>query len=405
MRSLIVARHLEEAERFWLEMHKLSGRTPPLVQAAIIEGFASSKNFTRARAVWRAFVSTKTPPAAVVYRAYLKALFLEGSAADAMAEFKLFEKELRKRPAHDSGDDPGRTSVFNVVLEWLVGQRRIDDARTLLDRMKKKGPQPDVTSFNMLLKHYRETKDVRAISGVMQELVALGMHGDVYTASVLLPAVLSVRTDAVHLVLALLRQSRTVVDLDTYYTLMNHLVRADEDAGFEAAVAVLDYMEADEPEYAPTGRVLGAVLEGVERRVWSNPKLAEHYRRVIMAKMYRRNGKGVVISERFTKKIILACCENPTSDGIHRAMVYYRKHMNLKKRTENSKLDGSLWTTFLSQLIRRSEWACVDELVRDFHESGVVLPESPIRNILLSLAQARNSNVTDYVEDNTEEWM
>ncbi|GJE87289.1 hypothetical protein PsYK624_033720 [Phanerochaete sordida] len=407
IRSLVRGGDVESAKGLWFDMHNRIGHTPPLVQAAVIEGFASVKNFSRARAAWKAFASTEQTPAAVVYQAYLKALFLEGDSANAMAEFTRFEQNLRKYPEEKIRRDPAEVSVFNVVIEWLTSQRRADEVRVLLKRMKKMGPQPNLVSFNILMRHYRRTQNSQRITDIMREMVALGIHADIYTASIVLPAILHARTDAVQVVLTMLREDGVVVDRDAYVTLLRHLVRADDDASFDAAFAVLNHIENKEALVSTDTLMLRVVLEGIERRVWQNSALANRYRRAITEKLNSGEGQRRPTSSSDTSiiKLIDACCENPTLDALHRAIGYHNQHVQWKRRRKGHRLIfGRSTVILLGHLIRRNEWALADELVDALsREPG--RDASPGLKSLIAQVRARDNRDEYLIEDEMAEWM
>ena len=157
-----------------------------------------------------------------------------------------------------------------------------DRARQILDRMKATGPQPNVASFNTLLKHCAQRKDLKAVTALVREMVELKMVGDVYTASVLLSAVISVRADATQLIFALMRQNGVDIDCKVCGGLLDHLAQSRDDDALCAAIDVLDYMEKDPSgNLRPQEHQYITVVCGIERRPLTNRALARKLRHSI----------------------------------------------------------------------------------------------------------------------------
>ena len=388
MRSLIRARRVDDAERLWVDMTRLDVKIPMLVWAAVIEGFGALRMFSRVRAAWNTFCSMKLAPraGAVVYRAYITALFDEGRPKDALDIFEAFNKCISKEP--ESVESESVVSVYNVVLEWLVQQSRIAEARQILDRMKASGStRPDVESYNIFIQHASRSKDLKAIADIIREMQALGMTSNVYTASVLLAAVYSVRTDAIELVLALMQQAGVQVHGRTVNSLLDHLVRLLSDDAIPAAIRLLDYMETSQ-DIQPVEMSYIQVLCGIERRVWRDPALAARYRRTVIEKMARRHRR--LTRSAATRKVIVACFEHPGPEGVWRAMIYY-DHYRKDRLRGGLKFENTVWGTLLQQLSSRREWAIADELSREIVESGQTVP--PGLRVLLDRVRSRISDV------------
>ena len=373
MRGLIRARRVEEAERFWVDMTGLGAKIPVLVWAAVIEGFGGLRMFNRVQVAWNTFCSTQPTSAAgaVVYRAYIIALFGEGRSKDALDIFEAFDKRIRKEP--ESVESAAVVSVYNAVLEWLVQQSRIAEAWLILERMKSAEPtRPDVASYNIFIQHASRSKDLKAIAGIIREMQALGMTSDVYTASVLLAAVYPVRTDAVELVLSLLRQAGVQVNVVACNSLLDHLVHLPSDDAIAAAVQLLDYMET-QPSHIiqPIELSYIQVLCGIERRIWGDPSLTARYRRTVIEKM--KQHRRWLTRPVATRNVIMACFEHPGPEGVRRAMMYYERYRKDRVRSD-LKFDITVWGTLLARLLSRKEWAIADELSREILASGQMLP-------------------------------
>ena len=371
MRSLIRARRVKEAERFWMDMTQFGAKIPMLVWAAVIEGFGTLKMSNRVRAAWDTFCSTRPGPCAgaVVYRAYIAVLFGENRPKDALAVFETFDKDIRKGP--ESIDSTAIASVYNTVLDWLVQQSRVTEARQIIERMKTSGPKPDVESYNIFIQHASRSRDLKAIADLIREMQALGMTGNVYTASVILSAVYLARTDAVELVLALLRQAGVQVDAEACNSLLDHLVRSPSDDAIAAAVQLLDHMETS-PDIRSNELSYIRVLCGIERRVWKDVSLTSRYRRTVIEKMARQRRR--LTRSVATRNVIDACFEHPGPEGVRRALIYYERYRTTRLRTAR-KFDDGIWCTLLHQLSLRGEWDIADELSREILESGQELPK------------------------------
>ncbi|EKM55361.1 uncharacterized protein PHACADRAFT_173472 [Phanerochaete carnosa HHB-10118-sp] len=217
------------------------------------------------------------------------------------------------------------------------------------------------------MRYHSRNGDLRAISGTMQEMNALDIHADIYIASVLLPALHSARADAPQL------SHGVIVDATTSITVLEHLVRSEDDAAFDAALAVIEHLEACTSELAPTA------LCGIERRVWRNPSLAARYRYVVIEKMKKHQHCSFGPTAQ-TIHIIKACCENSAPEAMRRAVVYYRTH--------KIPCGPEVWSKLMDQLIRRGKWKLADELADDLDVEQL---SSGMRH-LLDQARARNNS-------------
>ncbi|EKM48289.1 uncharacterized protein PHACADRAFT_266446 [Phanerochaete carnosa HHB-10118-sp] len=392
MLSLIRSGNLAAAERFWAGMNKISGKTPPLVQAAIIEGYAFLKRFDRALAAWKVFTVPRETPTVAVHQAYINALLRQGRPDDALAELGRLEQNLCERS--NTSSDSAVLSAFNTVLEWLLGRSRFEEARAILGRMKKTGPKPDAASFNVFMKHHSRSKDLSAISGIMQEMRSSGIDADIYTASILLLALHSAREDAPQLAITLLRQSGITADTTTCTTLLEHLVRSEDDNAFDAALAFVEHMETRNLQLPSSDQwyMLTTVLCGIERRVWRSSPLAARYRHVVIGKM-EKHQRSPFRPTSHTLIVIQACCENPTPEAMQRAMVYYRMHKREEAKRGNT-ANWRVWSKLMEQLIRRGEWKLADELA----DNVDVKQFSPGMRQLLNRAKSRDNS--DYVHMN-----
>ena len=363
---------VKDAKRFWVEaISQLGVKTPTIVWATVIEGFTALKMFTRVRTAWNAFSSTKAAlgPAAAVYRAYVSALFDEDRGKDALTVFESFHKQLHK----ESGSIEGLAvvSVYNVALEWLVRQSCVSEARKILDRMKTSGPKPDTGSFNVFIQHASCAKDLKMIADILREIRSIDLTGDLYTASVPLIALYPVRTDSTELIIALLRDSGTVLDIQAYNTLLDRLARSASDDAIATAVQLLDYMEAQTSRTSrPNELSYIGVLCGIERHMWNDPSLTARFRGVVIGKMKDHSRK--LTRSITTLNVIQAYLQHPGSEGVQKAMAYYDRYKQVRT---GKKIYVNVWCTLLCHRSRRQEWENADALaseilVRERHISN-----------------------------------
>ena len=385
--SLIRARRVEDAERFWITMIGYGAKIPMVVWAAVIEGFGALKMFGQVQAAWNAFCSTQPTPGggAVVYRAYIMTLFTEDRSKDALAVFEAFDKRIHKE--HELNDTASLVSVYNVALEWLVQQSRVPEARQIFERMKASQPKPDVESYNIFIQHASRWQDLKAIAGIIREMQVLGMTSNIYTASILLAAVYPVRADAVELILALLRQAGAQVNTAACNSLLDHLVHLPNDEAIAAAVQLLEHMETS-PDIQSNELSYVIVLSGIKRRVWENISLVSHYRHTVTAKMAQQQHR--LMRSITMHNIIEACFEHPGHEGVRRTMMYYERYRKDRLR-RSLEFDNSIWGTLLQQLSMRREWEIADELAREILLSGQTLPSGLLE--LLDQVRDRISDV------------
>lgn len=377
IQTLMRVGKVKSAEHFWVGTGQLGVRTPTLVWAAVIEGFAALKMFGRVRTAWNAFSSTSAAPvglAAPIYRAYVSALFDEGREEGALAIFESFHKQLHKESESGLIEGVAVVSVYNAVLEWLVRQSRVPEAREILDRMKTSGPKPDTGSFNVFIQHASRAKDLKTIADIIREMKSMNMTGDLYTASILLTVLYPVRADSTELIITLLRDSGTVLDIAAYNTLLNHLVRLPSDDAIAAAVRLLDYMEAQpSPTTRPDGLSYTGVLCGIERRVWKDPSLAARFRWVVIGTM-KDQGRKLTRSAA-TRNVIEACFEHPGPEGVRQAMIYYDRYRKIRLQL-GWQFEIGIWCALLDHLARRKEWKLADSVANEILVSQQQIPKA-----------------------------
>ncbi|GJE92434.1 hypothetical protein PsYK624_085880 [Phanerochaete sordida] len=347
-------------------LERVVGHTPPRVQAALIEGFASAQQFNRVRDCWTMYSNRPGASDAVVYRAYIDALFREGRSEDALDALERFAAEAA----------PDATSVFNVVLDWLVREARVDEAHAMLKRMEDTGPAPDTASYNAFL---RGNTDYDAITGVLRAMDERDVPADAETAALLLAACHPTPDRAPAFALDRLKKAQPV-DLAACEDILRRLTQLDDDAAFDAARALLARMRTYGGALAPTLDTYVTVLSGVERRTWHDSAAAGRHRLALMGGINWRRFPAEEW-EAGIKHLIRACCVNPGPDAMQHAMGYYREYIRARGNTRPP--DWIIWGTLMSELLRRKQYAEVAWMMDDIDKTDL----SPSLQALLAEAE------------------
>ena len=365
LRAFLHCRRLDLAEKLWDDMTKLGVRPTMDTWTSLLDGYAELRMADRALVAWKLLRNEGVQPSIMAYRALIYGLFSAGRPEQAMERFQEF-CTLMKKGAYPA-DDPTVMILYNTVLYWLLANSREANAQTLLQQMEEAGPKPDVVSYNTFMRHYAKVTKPGAIGAMLRKMDAVGVVADNVTYSTILTSLLPIQKDAASVVRTLMKARGAQMNVATYTTIIDHLMKEESDAGLEAALELLRLMEAEEDEALhPNAVTYTTVLSGIHRRQhWPNLQTQEEYVRLIADRMKKRD----LMHSKVTYNILIgACLGSPSTEGVRHALKYYREMVR-----HNVPIKEDTWFILLSGLARRKAWDEADTIVEEIEKSGKTL--------------------------------
>ncbi|KAG6329924.1 hypothetical protein ID866_9167 [Astraeus odoratus] len=338
----------------WNDMLKFGIKPTAVSWTALLDGYGSMKATEDAEKAWDIMITQGTEPSAMTYRAIVSTFFNARKPANAVKYFGLFQQRLAEGWTPDAEDC---LAVYNTVLHGLLINGREGDAHALLQRLREKGPKPDIVSFNTLLRHHSRRGEFRHVSRILDQISEDGLTGDVYTFSMVLSSLLKLgRTDATNLILNLMRKQNIEPNTAIFSAIIDHQVREATEEGLRAGMELLQKMEQSQ-EAQPNDVTYTGILAGLHRQNWVNAAFARECKQHILGQMKKR---GIQFNRTVYHILLKACLENPAPEGLEEALGYYREMAKRKVA-----LSYDTWYVLLRGMISREAWAVADEMVRD----------------------------------------
>ncbi|KAJ3552030.1 hypothetical protein NM688_g4372 [Phlebia brevispora] len=363
--AFLRSRQLKHAEGVWDDMAKLGVKPSPDIWAALFEGYADLGLIEQARAAWSVMRQQGQAPTAIAWKAFIYAEFRSRYPEEGMRHLREFEAQLAEGAFQC--DDATALVVYNTALHWLLFYKGEKDALAIVERMRQKGPLPDVVTFNTLLRYYARMGNLKALATTIQDMSDAGVAGDVFTYSIVLTALSPVRQDAIQVVLDMMRKHGVEPNVAMYTSIIGDLLKQRTDVAFRAALDILYQMEAsDSSDIQPNAVTYTSILATLHRSNWLDPVIVEETSQSIAEKMMQRN----LLNSRVTYNILIkACLENPSSEGLTNALRYYREMLRRKIFVAND-----TYHILLDGLLRRREWGLANEMVEEIKRNEFVPP-------------------------------
>ncbi|KAF8973694.1 hypothetical protein BDZ97DRAFT_1776322 [Flammula alnicola] len=270
------------AARMWDDLAKCGFSPGVTMWTALLDTHADLRDSRQAMATWNRMLEQGVKPDTLSYRAIITALFDDNKPEDALIRFREYHRTCKD-------NSELAIYVYNTVLRGLLRINRIKDANSLMTIMHKKGPNPDIISYNTFLGYYSRQKDFKELSNVVAQMSAAKIPGDVVTFSTILTALLNVgRKDATATILNLMRKQGIRPNVATYSSIIDHQMRQQTEESLAAALNILDKMEKDEST-KPNEVTYTSILSGLYRDQGISRSRAEAVRKDIVARMRRAN--------------------------------------------------------------------------------------------------------------------
>ncbi|KIJ68567.1 hypothetical protein HYDPIDRAFT_81695 [Hydnomerulius pinastri MD-312] len=359
--AFLRCRRRDLAESLWSDMMRFHCKPTAITWTALLDGYDSMGEAEDAEKAWDTMVSVGIEPTAMTYRAIISTLFNARKSDGAVKYFALFQKRLAEGMTPSAEDS---MALYNTVLHGLLTNRREGDAHALLQRLREKGPKPDIISYNTLLRHHGRRGEFRMVSRILEWVREDGLVGDVYTFSTVLSALLKIgRTDAIDAVLGLMRKQNVEPNVAVFTSIINYQIEEGTEQGLRAAMELLQKMEQN-PDIQPNEVTYTGVLASLHRHDWSDLTLAHQCKQHVLEGMRKRD----IQPTRAAYHILLkACLDNPAPEGMQDALGYYGEMVKRK-----ISIGADTWYILLRGLIAREAWAIADELVDDLTRERAV---------------------------------
>ncbi|KAJ3491049.1 hypothetical protein NLI96_g974 [Meripilus lineatus] len=373
LKGFLVCKRLDLAEQLWEDMGKFGVKAPISVWTALIDGYGALRMPDQAAIAWKSMLDYGIKPDALAFRAVIQGMFVSGHPDRALKRYQEFEQHLPRIRK----EEPESTIliVYNTVLHGLLFHQDVDAAKQVLEDMQKRGPKPDIVSFNTFMRYYGRKSEMRAFAEVLKMVDAANLSGDEFTFSTLLTTLLKVRKDATEIMFGLMRKQGIQPNVTMYTSIIGHQVKQPTVKDLQAALEILEKMEHDESEAVrPNEITYTTFLTGILRATWMDSAVAEEWIKDITEKMKTRN----ITPKRPTYHILIrASLDNPESRGIQNALYYYRDMVQSKVTPGQG-----TWYILLSGLIARGEWALANELLGDMAKIPSFTPGGALTTLI-----------------------
>lgn len=358
----------------WSDMQRFGLEPTAISWTALLDGYDAMKAPEDAEKAWDIMITQRTEPSALTYRAIMSTLFNARKPENAIKYFGLFQQRLAEGW---SPDEKACLLVYNTVLHGLLICGREGDAHALLQRLREKGPKPDITSYNTFLRHHGRRGEFRQVSRILDQINEEGFIGDVYTFSTVLSALLKIgRTDGTDLVLKLMRKQNIEPNTAIFSAIVDHQIRESTEEGLRGAMDLLRRMEQS-MEAQPNDVTYTGMLAGLHRQKWENASLAEECKHHVLEQMKKR---GIQFNRTTYHILLEACLGNMNPEGLQEALGLYKEMVQRKIG-----LSYDTWYVLLRGLISREAWEVADELVRDLKRQRA--PYGALENLVLRIGK------------------
>ncbi|KAJ7786195.1 hypothetical protein B0H16DRAFT_1489486 [Mycena metata] len=341
------------AAKLWKDMTQLGIRPGIVIWNMVIKVYKDRAGTDELLGAWGTMTAQGVKPDGYTYSLLIASLFAAKRTHEAIQWFRTFEKDESHIPAEQS------LAVHNAALSALfrLGRENAQVAFMILQKMQKKGPKPDLISYNTVVGYHAHQSDFKAMAATITQMSAAGIAGDVFTFSTILSALLKVgRGDAPEMVMGIMRKQGVNPSVATYSDIITFQMREQTVPHLQAAMSLLDEMEKD-PNVSPNAITYTSVLGGLYRGSWLTADQIKLYKQDILTRM---KNNGIQLKEAGYNILLKACLTSEAPIGVEEALGYYRQMIRA-----NVPRKDDTWYILLAGLIERGEWRIAHEIVQD----------------------------------------
>ncbi|KAF5374924.1 hypothetical protein D9758_000389 [Tetrapyrgos nigripes] len=352
--AFLECRRKDLAGKVWQDVLRLGLSHNVSMWTALIDGYAKTASFSDAVATWDSMISAGVEPNVLTYRALISALFNGKRPQMAMERYHQFRMQLMNQLTGEQN-----LLVMNTVLHGLLATNRIDHALAFLNSMETGPYKPDVVSYNTFIGHYGRAQNLKSVGAMINRMAAAKIPGDAVTFTSILSVLLRMgRKDRVDMVFRMMEKQGTEANVTTYNSIIDRLLREQDETSLQGAVALLHRMETNSNSQ-PDAITYSILITGIHRGQWLPRDKAEDWTRQILTRMRSRNIK---LPTQGYNVLIDASIKN---GQIQTALSYYREMLRQKVP-----IIFNTWCLILSALVEREEWKTASEVVNEMNKSG-----------------------------------
>jgi pentatricopeptide repeat protein len=250
--AYMTLRRPELAVDVWNSMERIGIRPTVKTWNSMLQGCAKAGNADGIRTVWHKLIVSGTQLDTAIWTARIHGFF---ASRDPDAGLRALDEMVkiwaaRGEPANKRIAVQPTAEPVNAVLAGLIRLGRESDARHVLLWASKQGIEPDIYTFNTLLRPLLRRGDMAAIEALFETMRSANISADVTTFTLMLEGTL---TDISHLAppeqVALVRHILTEMksagieaNMQTYAKILHLLLRQGGDQANEPVKAVLAHI-------------------------------------------------------------------------------------------------------------------------------------------------------------------
>ncbi|EAU92665.1 hypothetical protein CC1G_01710 [Coprinopsis cinerea okayama7 len=326
---------------------------------------------------WEEMKLERVQPDCLSYRAIISVCLRDDQIAAGMDIFQQF-KALRNK---EGWSEEMCRSVYNTVLDGLLMNRVVDQAKRILEEMRINGPAPDAVTYNIFLGYFHRRGDFAEIGKMLSQMDKERVVGDVYTFSILLTALLRAgRPDAVDVVVQHMNDRGIKANVAIYTTLIEEHLKMRTESSLIAVMKLLDKMKTV-PSARPNDVTYTSILTNLYRGGWLPKDKLIYYEQEVLQRM---KAERVHLNLPGYHAVLRACFERP--GGASHAMSYYRE---IKRR--NIPLVQTTWYILVAGLLEHRQWQWAREIVEEMKKSKIT-PSASLARLVMKVEQGNGSD-------------
>ncbi|KAJ7125693.1 hypothetical protein C8R43DRAFT_1030033 [Mycena crocata] len=355
------------AAKLWKDMSRFGILPGILTWNKVVNVYLDRGATREVLGAWSTMQAHGVQPDANTYCALLTSFLAENRVDEALQWLRKFETDVKP-----SCSDEESLKVYNATIHGLlrIGAETAPTAFSLFQKMKDKGPKPNLVSYNTILRYHGRAGNLKSMAACINDMSVAGVTGDVITFSTILSALLKVgRTDAPQMVVGMMRKQGVKANMVTYSAIIDSQLR---DGHLQAALSLLDEMEKEtDPDVVPNEITYTSILAGLYRVRLLTADQVEMYKQDILGRMKKRRIKLKTSGYNILLKATLSC-EEPR--GLDDGLKFYQEMVRQKIKPVNN-----TWYILLAGLAGRGEWQIAREIADEMFSSGAVPSNSVLR--------------------------
>ncbi|KXX73586.1 hypothetical protein MMYC01_208744 [Madurella mycetomatis] len=250
--AYMTLRRPELAIRVWNNMERIGIKPTVKTWNSMLQGCAKASNADGIKTVWQKLIASGTKLDTAIWTARIHGLFVSGDPDAGLRALDEMVKvwEARSNPANQAIAVQLTAEPVNAALAGLLRLERDADAKRVLAWAAKQGVEPDIYTFNTLLRPLLRRGDMAAVDELFDTMRSVNINADVTTFTVMLEGTLTnignlepaEQVALVRRILAEMKSSGIEANMQTYAKILYLLLREGGDRANEPVKAVLAHI-------------------------------------------------------------------------------------------------------------------------------------------------------------------